>query len=1272
MSTLPVAGDRDPFKLGQTPLEPGTTLIEASAGTGKTYTIAGLVLLLILERKFSIGDILVVTYTEAATEELRDRIRRTLSHAAVELRREGPGTGDLAELLNRFRGERAGLIPLLQRAITNFDEAPIFTIHGFCQRTLKDRAFESGSLFDLELLADESDLVQAVADDYWRSRFYFADPVVVACALAGKLTPERLFEWLKQRQRRHGVRILSGLDAQTVEERTARLPGLFATVRATWQKEEEAISRLLAGSVTAGSVTAGERKWAKGDHAKPDLLGGWLEDVRAGCAGATPTPESLQALEKLTCEALKANTRADSATPDHPVFEQCTKLAKACGDWRTALQLDFLRRAGGDLARRKLERKQQAFDDLLLRLQEALHGPAGPALATEVRRRYRAALIDEFQDTDPVQCDIFQRLFAAPAPPAPPAASAGSVVPGTALPEVVLPGAQGEPGETAPGPSFLFLIGDPKQAIYAFRGADIFTYLGAAAGADHRYTLHKNYRSETPLVRAVNSVFDLRNAPFLFDRILFKGVEPAGKADATPLQEGGCLLPPLHLWFMPRPDGDKPIPRPTAEKALSRSVAGEIVRLLNGGAQLGGRSLAPEDVAILVRTHQQARLMQEGLSAVNVPSVLRVEESVFSSPEAVELARVLAAISQPGQERLLRGALATELMGLTAEQLENLAGQQELWQQRAEGFHSFRTLWLKSGFTVLFRKWLREEKVRARLLGFSDGERRLTNLLHLAELLHQAEHSRQLGPLALVRWFNDQIAAPDHAGEENQLRLERDDQAVRIVTIHKSKGLEYPVVFCPFSWQSMERRNQGDEEIFCHREETTPSGPRTELVWDLGSEDLAEHKERAMRERLAEGLRLLYVALTRARHRCYLVWGAFTGAGSSAAAWLFHGAALPASATASLKDLMEERFKSLEDSGIRADLQTLIARSSHGSSHPTIQLQDLPTPDGTVYQPAGVAEGTLRPREFRRTLARDWRITSFSNLTAQAADERPDHDPLGAPETPVAEGAGAALVEAPPAGFFAFPRGTGPGTCLHKIFEEIDFLGGNPAGLEQLVHTELHHHGLPADEWTATVSTAVRRTLITPLDPAAPGLMLSAVPTSARLNELEFQFPVGRLSPALLQEGMGTIPEMPDLPRRLARLGFKPVRGFVKGFIDLVFLFNGRYYLLDWKSNWLGNRAEDYHPERLRREMGEKLYVLQYHLYTVALHQYLQLRLPGYAYDQHFGGALYVFLRGLDPAHPECGLFRDRPPLARIEQLSRQLMGSVARGGIRSSEDVTP
>lgn len=1172
------------FDLTRTPLRKGATLIEASAGTGKTYAITALFVRLIVEEGLSLDEILVVTYTDAATEELRHRVRVALVQAAEAF---GSGKSDvpfLQALADTHRARAAEMTARLRTAVCDFDEAPIYTIHGFCQRTLRDRAFESGLLFDTELVTDPAEFLREIADDFWRTRFYETGPVLVNFALKNKLGPDQFVELLRTCTNYPQLKFVSQAKDIPLDTLSASLETCYQQAKALWLAERDTIKACF------GSAT----KWGNKPYNNDDEMAVHFEDLEGALSERETAFECFKVFTYFRATALaeKKSKRSKEAVPRHRFFDLCEELCRTELLWLAGVQLAVVDYGRQELPRRKAERKAQYFDDLLTRLKAALAGPAGDALATDLRRRYRAALIDEFQDTDPIQYDIFRRAF---------------------------------PGDT----TFLFLIGDPKQAIYGFRGADIFTYLEAAGEATGRFTLGENWRSESGLVTAVNKIFGAAPGAFVFDRIGFQEVAAKGRADREPLTIAGKAEPPFQFWFWKRGESQD-IPKVLATRTLPGVVATEIVRLLNGDTKIGDRRLKPEDIAVLVLENRQAAQVQEALSALNVPSVLHTTASLFESREAAEFQRLLAGIAQPGDERLVRSALATDLCGIDAAQLATCT--EEQWQRWLEQIHEYLEIWERYGFFRMFRHWLQQEQVRQRLLAFPDGDRRLTNVLHLGEVLHQAEAEHRLGPNGLLKWLADQLTSDQQVPEEHQLRLERDENAVRIVTVHKSKGLEYPVVFCVFAWKDASLVRRNEEQVFFH----DPS-QELQLVRDLGPEIDDEHRQIAGEEKLAENVRLLYVALTRAKHRCYFIWGGIKGAATSAPAWLFHR---PSPDQPPIESL-ENNFKNLSDAQMLADLEAL-SKAAHGH----LCVSDLPEAGGTLYQPPDTGQARLACREFRGRILKDWIISSFTYFNAGIHEERPDRDSFGAAPPAEAEGQG----------MFAFPRGARAGTCLHDILERVDFAAADKT-TPDLVVQRLQAHDLAQPGHAESVGQMLDALRRFPLDAKRPDFNFAAVPRADRLSELEFYFPVRALAPVKLLDMLKTFGWSSAAPVQLGRLAFDPVNGFLKGFIDLVFRFEEKFYLVDWKSNWLGNRLEDYSQAALREEMQRQHYFVQYHLYTVALHKYLALRLPGYDYDRHFGGVIYLFLRGLDPARPEFGAFRDRPTRRVVDQLSALMEG---------------
>ena len=716
--------------------------------------------------------------------------------------------------------------------------------------------------------------------------------------------------------------------------------------------------------------------------------------------------------------------------------------------------------------------------------------------------------------------------------------------------------------------------------------------------------------------------------------------------------------------------------------------------------------LKASDIAILVRTNEEARRMQQDLAVLRIPAVLYSTEDVFDSHEAMEMERILTGIILSHREGLVRAALATDIMGRGGDDLAALLADEKLWEKAIVTFRGYFELWHEQGFMRMFRHLMLQEKVRSRLLSCPDGERRVTNVLHLSEILHQEAWERKLGLNELLKWLAEQRNPQLRRGQETQLRLESDENAVKVVTIHKSKGLEYPVVFCPFAWGSSRRKD--DKSPFTFHD----ANHDWALTLDLGSPEREGNRVLAEKETLAENVRLLYVALTRAKKRCYLAWGPFNTAETSAPAYLFHHRG----GAESLNPVAETAaaFKELDDSSMLERLRE-IERLSAGS----VELAHLPLGPGKKVTGAMSEAGVLSCRKFHAAIDTSWRVSSFSSLVSDAAQtaELPDRDESDRPTSADVEAIDPAL-PGRKADIFSFPRGAKAGTLLHDILEHLDFTESDPRVMENLVAEKLNEYGFdPA--WQGAVCAMLDRVLAVPLGINGEAFSLSSIAGGDRLNELEFYCALKPITPASLQKLFSRyLKNAPDLPRllenfspslelenvkpllkpenvsplspkggeggfsspaaaalvrqpssnqsignlfpwvaekfpeHLGRLNFHPTRGFMRGFVDLVFRYGGRFYLVDWKSNHLGNSIEDYHQEALVQAMLRDYYLLQYHLYTVALDRYLALRLPDYHYDRDFGGIFYIFLRGVDPvAGARYGVYRDRPPQELIAAL---------------------
>jgi exodeoxyribonuclease V beta subunit len=1047
---------------------------------------------------------------------------------------------------------------------------------------LTDHAFESGMLFDKELVTDQHRLLQDLTDDYWRLCLSGASPLFLPFLL-NKLSPEKLLLLLSRYGTRPIARICpAGPDRDQAEEEGRFQRALEKTAELWPVKARKVKEFLLNWDGLKRNIYAVKR-------VQQDIA-----SLEALLARRSTDPEDYGSYGRYGESQLSKNVKKGHTLPENPFFRQLEELIVSAGNLAQHYKADLAEIKSGlfdyavaELPVRKEKENIHFFDDLLLELKRALEKRGGERLSTAIRKRFPAALIDEFQDTDPVQFDIFSGIYKKDA-------------------------------------GILFIIGDPKQAIYSFRGADIFSYLKATKNVEQGYTLEKNWRADAGLVAALNSLFSLRKNPFLIPEIVFRPAvsgsgKTRGKMTNAEKRAGQRLLFPqgqsMHIWLIHRSKGDlKPISKERARERIIRAVSGAVAGLVSGE----GEGIRPGDIAVLVRKNDHARQMQAGLRRVGVPSVIQSAESLFKSEEARQLHRFLSAVHEPRRAEPLRSALVTDLFGFSARQILDLEEDGPGWLQMLATFQRYRELWLSAGIVSLARTLLGDPHVRSSLFSRPGGERRLTNYLHLVEVLSRISVEEGLEMAGTIKWLSQAMDREEEVQEEYQIRLETDDEAVRIVTIHSSKGLQYPVTFCPFLWDVTDN---GKEEVAFHND-------NKDLVLDLGSENLKSHREAASREELAENLRLLYVALTRARKRAYIVWGAINRAENSGLAYLLH----PLDEGRQRKPWSS--LKNLKDRDIRQALSALVDRSD-GS----IATSALPE-DGLPPEPRelGRTEKLVR-RRFSGKIVSGFRIASYSSLirgieVEQAADH--DGNLLGGPQS--GEEAG---------GIFSFPRGARAGRFFHAVFEELDF--SEPKEVAPLVGEKIAAYGF-GKEWVSVVSEAVNRVLSLPLD--GDELVLSKIRREESLREMAFLFPARAFEASnlekLLVEGDGTT----------EGLTFITTGGFVRGFVDLVFRYDDRYYLVDWKSNFLGNRLEDYHRSELSRVMADEYYNLQYHLYALALHRHLCRCLPDYEFKNNFGGVYYLFIRGIAPSRgSDFGLYRDLLSEERITAWEKTLAG---------------
>ncbi|NVZ65117.1 exodeoxyribonuclease V subunit beta [Pseudomonas gingeri] len=1200
----------------------GSQLIEASAGTGKTFTISALYLRLVLGhggeaagfgRELLPPQILVVTFTDAATKELRDRIRTRLAEAARFFRDETAAPDDLiAQLRAQYSIEQwPACANRLDIAAQWMDEAAVSTIHGWCQRMLREHAFDSGSLFTQTLETDHSELLGEVLRDYWRLYCYKMQGDALNWVRANWGGPAALLPRVRALfgsdrsagERQDDVEPAELIDACLRERRAA-----LVQLKTPWKQWAAELREICLQGV-ANKTVDGRKMQARYFEPWFDKLTAWADD---------DTQEQLDigtGFTRLTADGLAEAWKGDA--PRHPGLDAMPGLKASLDALPTpdAAVLEHAARwVGARFEDEKRRRAEMGFDDMLLRLDAALQADGGERLASLIREQFPVALIDEFQDTDPVQYRIFESIYRI------------------------------EDNNPDGG---LFLIGDPKQAIYAFRGADIYTYLRARQATSGRlHTLGTNFRSSHAMVDSVNHVFaraeqrEQGRGAFLFrdgaqNPVPFLSVASQGRKEVFEID--GQPPAALNLWQL---SSEQPLSGAVYRQQLAATCASEIVALLNGGQQ--GRigfsrdgqlkGVLPSDIAILVRDGKEAQAVRGELAARGVRSVyLSDKDSVFAAQEAHDLLAWLKACAEPDVERPLRAALACITLNLPLAELERLNQDELAWEARVMQFRGYRTLWRTQGVLPMLRRLLHDFQLPQALIARSDGERVLTNLLHLSELLQQAAGELD-GEQALIRHLGEHLALSGQAGEEQILRLESDEQLVKVVTIHKSKGLEYPLVFLPFIC-SVKPVDGSRLPLHYHDSEG-----RAQVSLKPTAELIAQADD----ERLAEDLRLLYVALTRAQHACWLGVADLKRGNNnssvlhlSALGYLLGGGAVLGESTGL--------------AGWLAELQ---------QDCPPLAWGELPEPTDASFQPPRNQATLLEPLLPKRRAAEHWWIASYSALRI---GDQLSSDSDEAPESPQAQKLfdderldpdAPREVAASGGDIHRFPRGPNPGTFLHGLLEwagEERFTADRTL-IEKAVAPRCNLRGWKG--WIETLSDWLAHLLQVPLRLGndQPPVILAGL--DSYQVEMEFWFASHKVD----------VHQVDELVRRhthggVARAAAEPVllNGMFKGFIDLTFEHQGRYYVADYKSNWLGADDTAYTEQAMAASILENRYDLQYVLYLLALHRQLKARLVDYDYDRHMGGALYLFLRGT--RSPSQGAYFARPPRELIEHLDLLFQG---------------
>ncbi len=1239
----------------QMPLS-GVHSIAASAGTGKTFTITTLYLRLLLEGGCSANQILVTTFTEAATSELRDRLRGRLNDALQLLRSfpepadaenavaSGQADSQFVQLLEQGgawdEDSASRVVERIEDALLSFDQAPVFTIHGFCSRVLQELVFESGTRFNVELVASLDDQIREGIDDFVAQSWTTENSLIERwLPLTGSLY-EKLQKVADKVMDNPSLEIVpdgEDFDELLHSDFLTSADRLLDQLAEVWLDQKDSVRALIDTAMQNGVLK-------KTSYGKPDQIDrsmafiDSLVDSRS-LAEFTWKKDKLDGDQKrLTQDGLESGTMKKFAgsTPEHPAFsllQEIADLSREFSKRQQEVETRLLARAGqfvrDHVAKRRSERGIMSFGDLLHKVDEALDGRQKDLLLDGLREKYRVALVDEFQDTDPVQYRIFSRVFREAAE----------------IPDPEVDRA-------------FIMIGDPKQSIYRFRGADLAAYLEAErqTPAEHRHNMGTNWRSDRSLVDSVQAVFESVTNPFLNKQI------PLPKVDAN-YDDRFRPGPAMSVSLIARPeyqDPDKTMSRKAALDATIQRLVEDVVSQLHSDDEIctgddEWRSLEPSDIAVLCRTGRELRTIQQALADRGVASVLQTDESVFESVEAEAALHVLRAVQNTTSLTRLFNAMQTPVFGQDAQQLNSLGDDSERLSHFVERFQEWSSLWQRDGFIVMWRRLLGDEGTIARLAGQITGERQITNYLHLGELLHRQAASAHAGPDELLRWFEQMVSQKSKGDDDALLRLETDSAAVQLCTIHKSKGLEYSIVYCPALWSV--RRWDAPAVVMSRSGENGATLPVPQI--DVGSDLLPIRQSEDQKESEAEDRRLLYVALTRAKHQCHIYWTAAENSGNSALGQILLG------------DLSEK------SSDIELDRRLREWVNGFGIERATVRSGSSLSPLNSELryerQKRTVDELTARP--MRRQMISAVSQTSFTALASSAhgriVDDIVDRDSVSTISHSDAGSSLASNTEEIP--LATMPGGRLVGDVVHSVLERALETGEVlDASHEETLRyvTRLLEPAMERMQleprWLQPLAATLTTCLAETLTLGQGECCLTKIGPRSLATEVPFLLRLGGAAEFSTKKIATAFESSPDsllqsYGRRVRAMSVSGLQGFLAGFVDLVFESNGKWFVADYKTNFLGPTWSDYTTDRLEAAMIEHDYLLQAAIYSVAIGRLLTQRLPGFDLSRDFGGCVYLYLRGFPTdGPPETGIWHYRPPAEFVKALSDAMDGGLA------------
>lgn len=1150
-------------------IKQGLTLVEASAGTGKTYSLVRVVARQLIELNIPVEKILIVTFTKAATAELHTRLFELLNDIFTQLTTKVPvDQAENIDLVDKWKNstDKESYIKRLQLAISNFDQAKIFTIDGFFQRLQQDTSLLYSFPTDFDLITEDNEFLEKAINHYWRKHTYALSEEHYQ-KFINFLHKDKLKKFVAHRRQNPTVK----LDKEYSQDGTIEgFLKLENEVILFLKKEKSQLIGLIAPK-PEGINNKVKTIWkeGKGKDGADSLVNDLEND------SLILTKENYEILELFIHSATstkiwKKDTQAAQEIFFTPIkrdfFTQLETKLDELKKYEEALTPILIAKAATEVISQvntlKNQAKIQTHSDITESLYKALNSNSKHHLVKLARTRYTSVFIDEFQDTSPQQCHIFTTLFKDPV--------------------------------TQQDSPYFFIIGDPKQSIYKFRGADVYSYLEVATQADCSFTLDTNYRSNAHCVSACNAIFSQASDPFLTEeRIKFT---PVNSHDtSTDIHNTGLVI--------------KQIDDTTTKTALTAKTVTDIVYEIS---TLIASGIKPSAIAILISKNNDVNAYTKALHQANISYSRQTSSSVFSTVDAQEFKILLHSLIHPKDIKALRCALLLPALGqgkLLPDIDSSLISE---WKKLHE-------LWINKGLLTMVRSLEESFPIKQNLLLYPDALRKITNFAHLTELLNKHEKSSNISPNNLISWLelasNGKLNSADNM--EQELRIETDKEAIQFLTQFKSKGLEFDYVFLPTGHEAQVLSPEKTSTIY-HDEQLQPRLSTAQ-----------NHIEKRTSEGLADQIRLLYVSLTRAKLQCYLYIN-------------------KKAKNCLLRDSILDNNTSIED---------LI--NTHKGIKQKKLIEEIPPPLKTIEN----KEKILKTQNPLTSIPAQQKTTSsFSGIT-RGLDNIADYDFIAEPPQlhPTNDSDYKNNWECDTL-WDDFKAGADLGLVLHEVFEKIDFKRfSDTQHIQEIVIKKLDHYlpfhqsNLPTSSQRYAISVKltkfIQKWLTHKID---ADLTLSNIEQKNRLIEPRFLLSAQEFSlekfAYFLEES--TPKDLPDsYTNSLKQLSSSQLSGFLDGFIDLIFHHQGRYHILDWKTNQIQKNNHQY----LADKMADSHYFLQYHIYLLALDRLLNQSLKDhYSPEQHLGNVYYIFLRGLDLNRTGSGVYSSKLSPANINRL-RQL-----------------